>query len=85
MNNLSDWITERQQAYNEAGDAEREFLADGWNRAFKFRYGIGCEFLRFGQVVHVVKGFVFQPFQSVDLVIVLFDFCDREAMPAIIL
>src|SRR5207244_3441983 len=37
MNNLSDWIVERELAYHEAGDAEREFLADGWNRAFKFR------------------------------------------------
>ena len=37
MNNLSDWIVERQQAYHAAGDEQRYFLADGWNRAFKFR------------------------------------------------
>jgi hypothetical protein len=37
MNNLSDWVVERELAYHDAGDTERAFLADGWNRAFKYR------------------------------------------------
>jgi hypothetical protein len=37
MNNLSDWIVERQQAYHDADDEQLFYLADGWNRAFKFR------------------------------------------------
>ena len=37
MNNFSDWIVARQRAYLEAGDKERAFLSDGWNRAFKYR------------------------------------------------
>src|SRR5579883_1189161 len=53
--------------------------------SLKLTYGVGGQLFRFGQFVHIVERFVFEPLQGIDLVILCLDFLNRERPPAILL